>query len=52
MDVLRRRIALLLHDKEDSVMSPAAANSWLSNEAASFQTISKAGTLRFAVMAW
>jgi len=46
MAVLKRRIALLLKDKEETVMTAAVANSWLSNEAASFQAISRAGTFR------
>jgi len=46
MSVLKRRIAQLLRDKEDTAMTAAVANSWLSNEAASFQAINRAGTFR------
>ena len=46
MAVLKRRIAVLLRDKEETAMTAAVANSWLSNEAASFQAISRAGTFR------
>lgn len=46
MSVLKRRIALLLKDKEETAMTAAVANSWLSNEAASFQAINRAGTFR------
>ena len=38
MDVLMQRIAQLLRDKEETAMSTAVANSWLSNEAASFHS--------------
>ena len=46
MSVLKRRISLLLRDKEETAMTTAVANSWLSNEAASFQAINRAGTFR------
>ena len=46
MAILKRRIAQLLRDKEETVMTAAVANSWLSNEAASFQAINRAGTFR------
>jgi len=46
MSVLKRRIAQLLKDKEETAMTAAVANSWLSNEAASFQAINRAGTFR------
>lgn len=46
MAVLKQRIAQLLKDKEETVMTAAVANSWLSNEAASFQAINRAGTFR------
>ena len=44
MDVLKLRIAKLLKDKEETAMSSTMINSWLSNEAASFEAISRAGT--------
>ena len=44
--MLKQRIALLLRDKEETAMTAAVANSWLSNEAASFQAINRAGTFR------
>jgi len=46
MLVLKRRITQLLRDKEETAMTAAVANSWLSNEAASFQAINRAGTFR------
>jgi len=46
MAVLKQRIALLLRDKENTAMTATVANSWLSNEAASFQAVNRAGTFR------
>jgi len=46
MLVLKWRITQLLRDKEETAMTAAVANSWLSNEAASFQAINRAGTFR------
>lgn len=47
MNVLRKRLTLLLKDKEETAMSTITANGWLCNEAASFEAICKAGTLRY-----
>jgi len=49
MSVLKKRIALLLKDKEESAMTAAIASSWLSNEAASFEAICRAGTFRYLI---
>jgi len=48
ISVLRWRIALLLRDKEETVMLSGATR-WLNNEAASFQNIDQAGLFRKAV---
>ena len=44
MDVLKIRIAKLIKDKEETAMNATMINSWLSNDAASFEAISRAGT--------
>ena len=46
MNVLRKRLTLLLKDKEETAMLAANANEWLSNEAASFEAVCRAGTFR------
>jgi hypothetical protein len=46
IDVLRLRITQLLRDKEETVMNPASATNWLSNEAASVHHINQAGSFR------
>ncbi|XP_013380375.1 E3 ubiquitin-protein ligase rnf213-alpha-like [Lingula anatina] len=45
-EVVGRRVALLLSEKEEKVMRPGRAANWLRNEAASMDMIHKAGTFR------
>jgi len=47
MWVIKRRIVMLLKDKEETAMSATIAGSWLNKEASSFESICRAGTLRF-----
>jgi hypothetical protein len=49
MEVLKRRIAQLLRDKEETAMIASIATNWLSSEAASFQAINRAGTFRYCL---
>ena len=44
LDVVNQRICQLLKDKEDSVMR--GADNWLCREAASLESVSRAGTFR------
>jgi len=47
MGVMRKRIYLVLKDKEKAVMVGDMAKRWLSSEAASVTAVNKAGTFRY-----
>ena len=46
-DVLRKRIFLLLREKEKHAIGEERAQRWLSNEAASVPSVNNAGTFRY-----
>jgi len=46
MRILKKRISLLLKDKESSSMVPELAGGWLTKEVSAMDTIIKAGTFK------
>jgi len=47
MGVLKKRISLLLKEKEVCSMRPEQAGSWLTKEVSALETIIRAGTFRY-----